>query len=71
MVFVKCDVRNWQDQVNVFKTAIAKSPRHGIDIVVANAGVSGSDEFYEGTLYTISADDMTSLAFHQPSSPTD
>ncbi|RDL30985.1 Uncharacterized protein BP5553_09774 [Venustampulla echinocandica] len=42
-LFVKCDVRVWEDQVAVFKTAIEHSPKHGIDIVIANAGVYGPD----------------------------
>jgi NAD(P)-dependent dehydrogenase (short-subunit alcohol dehydrogenase family) len=45
--YVKCDVLSWQDQVELFKTAIAWSPKGGIDIVVASAGVSGPDGFHD------------------------
>ncbi|KIX03816.1 uncharacterized protein Z518_07369 [Rhinocladiella mackenziei CBS 650.93] len=52
--YVQCDVRNWQDQLTAFKSAIAHSPQHCIDIVIANAGISGSDEFFEGAYPPIS-----------------
>lgn len=48
MQYVKCDVTSWEDQLAAFKAAITKSPTASVDIVVANAGVSGSDEFFEG-----------------------
>lgn len=41
--FVKCDVLSWQDQLKLFETAIERSPSKGIDIVLANAGISGID----------------------------
>lgn len=41
-VFVKCDIRNWEDQVKLFETAKSKSPSNSVDIVVANAGISRS-----------------------------
>jgi len=44
--FVKCDVTLWTDQLAVFKEAIASSPAHRVDIVVANAGISGADAIY-------------------------
>jgi NAD(P)-dependent dehydrogenase (short-subunit alcohol dehydrogenase family) len=44
--FVKCDVRNWDDQVAMFKTAIQRSPNHSCDIVIANAGVVGDDQMF-------------------------
>jgi len=43
--FVKCDVLSWHDQVKLFKTAIERSPSKGVDIVLANAGISGQDSF--------------------------
>lgn len=46
VAFVKCDVTNWADQVNLFKTALALSPSHRLDIVIANAGISGRDSLY-------------------------
>jgi len=45
-VFVKCDVTSWDDQLAVFKTAVAKSPANSVDIVLANAGISGPDPVY-------------------------
>lgn len=38
--FVRCDVTNWQSQVELFKAAAKFSPHGGIDGVVANAGIS-------------------------------
>lgn len=46
VAFVKCDVTNWADQVDLFKTALARSPSHRVDIVIANAGISGRDPLY-------------------------
>lgn len=43
VVYVKCDVTQWQDQVSVFETARKLSPNGGIDIVIANAGIYGPD----------------------------
>lgn len=43
--FMKCDVRNWDEQVAVFEAASAVSPCKSIDIVIANAGIIGSDDF--------------------------
>lgn len=39
-VFVKCDIRDWDDQKNMFETAKSKSPENSVDIVIANAGIS-------------------------------
>jgi len=44
--FVKCDTRDWDQQVNMFKKAKANSPAKSCDIVIANAGVSGPDEIF-------------------------
>jgi len=41
-VFVRCDIRDWDQQVNVFETAKSKSPHKSVDIVIANAGISRS-----------------------------
>ena len=46
VVFEKCDTRSWQDQAALFKLAISKSPSHSVDIVLANAGISGSDSVF-------------------------
>jgi NAD(P)-dependent dehydrogenase (short-subunit alcohol dehydrogenase family) len=43
-VFVKCDIRNWKYQINMFETAKSKSPQNSVDIVIANAGISRSSE---------------------------
>lgn len=42
--FVHCNVLKWQDQLHLFLTALKKSPSKTIDIVVANAGISGHDD---------------------------
>lgn len=47
VAFVHCDVLKWQDQLSLFKTALEKSPSKTIDIVIANAGVSGTDSVFE------------------------
>lgn len=44
--FVKTDVTSWNDLVALFETALARSPSHSIDTVVANAGISGRDTLY-------------------------
>lgn len=55
MQYIRCDVTNWEDQVAAFKAAVIKSPSKSVDIVVANAGISGSDEFFEGIRQPISS----------------
>lgn len=40
--FVKCDIRSWEDQKNVFEAARSQSPSQSVDIVIANAGISRS-----------------------------
>ena len=44
--FVKCNVTIWADQLAVFKTAISSSSSGKIDIVIANAGISGGDSVF-------------------------
>ena len=46
VAFVKCDTRVWEDQASLFKTASEKSPSRGIDIVLANAGITGLDPVF-------------------------
>lgn len=46
VAFVPCDVVAWKDQVKLFKTALDKSPSKTIDVVVANAGISGQDDVF-------------------------
>ncbi|KAH8736225.1 hypothetical protein BGZ61DRAFT_339582 [Ilyonectria robusta] len=41
-VFVKCDIRDWDQQKAMFETAKSKSPNNSVDIVIANAGISRS-----------------------------
>ncbi|RFU28545.1 hypothetical protein B7463_g7791, partial [Scytalidium lignicola] len=48
ILFLKCDVTSWEDQVALFETTKAKSPNGGIDIVIANAGIFKEDLFFEG-----------------------
>lgn len=50
--FVKCDVTNWDDQVNLFRTAASMTPLGTIEHVIANAGIAIDDEVfsYDGTL---------------------
>ncbi|TFL02059.1 hypothetical protein BDV98DRAFT_592554 [Pterulicium gracile] len=38
--FVRCDVTNWGDQVNLFKTAASMSPSGSVHHVIANAGIA-------------------------------
>ncbi|KAF2151575.1 NAD(P)-binding protein [Myriangium duriaei CBS 260.36] len=40
--FVRCDIRSWEDQINMFETAKTQSPANSVDIVIANAGISRS-----------------------------
>lgn len=44
--FVKCDMTEWHDQLAMFKTALSSSPRGKVDIVIANAGISGYDSVF-------------------------
>ncbi|EXJ81264.1 hypothetical protein A1O3_07554 [Capronia epimyces CBS 606.96] len=44
--FVKCNVIIWADQLAVFKTALSSSPSGRVDIVIANAGISGADSVF-------------------------
>ncbi|KAF7553303.1 hypothetical protein G7Z17_g3693 [Cylindrodendrum hubeiense] len=41
-VFIKCDIRDWDQQKAMFETAKSKSPNNSVDIVIANAGISRS-----------------------------
>ena len=41
---VRCDVTKWDEQLALFKEAIAHSPNKRIDIVVANAGIGTNDD---------------------------
>ncbi|KAI0151075.1 hypothetical protein BJ166DRAFT_595430 [Pestalotiopsis sp. NC0098] len=43
--FVKCDVRDWDEQVAVFEAASSASPCKSVDIVIANAGIIRADDF--------------------------
>lgn len=40
--FLKCDIREWEEQKAVFETARARSPSQSVDVVIANAGISRS-----------------------------
>lgn len=41
-VFVKVDIRDWDQQKAMFETAKSKSPHNSVDVVIANAGISRS-----------------------------
>ncbi|KAL2670281.1 hypothetical protein Neosp_014748 [[Neocosmospora] mangrovei] len=41
-IFVKCDVRDWDQQKTVFEEAKRNSPSRSVDVVIANAGISRS-----------------------------
>lgn len=41
-VFVKCDIRDWDQQKAMFETARRQSPANSVDLVIANAGISRS-----------------------------
>ncbi|MCJ1474574.1 hypothetical protein MMC13_003233 [Lambiella insularis] len=45
--FLHCDVTSWPSQVNLFKEAVRLSPHHGIDAVVANAGIADTKLEFE------------------------
>lgn len=42
---MKCDVRDWDEQVAVFEAASSASPCKSVDIVIANAGIIRKDDF--------------------------
>lgn len=44
--FVVCDVTQWKHQLAMFKQALANSPKKRVDIVIANAGISGFDDVF-------------------------
>lgn len=44
---MRCDVTSWEDQVAMFKAAVANSPEKSCDIVVANAGIGGEDSIFK------------------------
>jgi NAD(P)-dependent dehydrogenase (short-subunit alcohol dehydrogenase family) len=43
--FAECDVRQWEEQKAAFRLAASKSSSGMIDVVIANAGISGDDPF--------------------------
>lgn len=47
VAFAKCDTRVWEDQAQLFKTATEKAPSRSIDVVLANAGISGWDSVFQ------------------------
>ncbi|KAL9083516.1 MAG: hypothetical protein Q9165_008497 [Trypethelium subeluteriae] len=51
---MRCDVREWSDQLSLFETAISVAPRKRVDIVIANAGLGGANDpmmLNQGTLW--------------------
>lgn len=51
--FTKVDVGSWDDQLKMFKLALASSPGNRLDIVIANAGHSGRDPIYWDGMYRL------------------
>lgn len=45
---VRCDVTVWEDQLDLFRTAVRLSPTGGLDAVVANAGIPERDSAVTG-----------------------
>jgi NAD(P)-dependent dehydrogenase (short-subunit alcohol dehydrogenase family) len=41
-VFIRCDIRDWDQQKAMFRLAKERSPAHSVDVVIANAGISRS-----------------------------
>lgn len=44
--FVKCDTTNWEDQLEMFRTAASFSDDGRISYVVANAGIARADDVF-------------------------
>lgn len=44
--FVKCDTTNWEDQLDMFRTAASFSDDGRISYVVANAGIARADDVF-------------------------
>lgn len=44
--FIKCDTSDWDDQVQLFKTAATFSSDNRVSYVVANAGIIARDEIF-------------------------
>lgn len=58
-VFVKCDIRDWDQQKVMFETAKTKSPCNSVDIVIANAGISRSSG---DSLWNLDGESVSSVA---------
>lgn len=50
--YAQTDVISWPSQLALFKHALAASPTKSLDIVVANAGISGSDAVWKSSTAT-------------------
>lgn len=63
--FVKCDIRVWEEQINMFETAKSRSPSKSVDHVIANAGISRSsgDSLWnlDGNMFSLYDCDAASL----------
>lgn len=46
VLYVKCDVTSWEDQLRLFQDTVAFSPTQRIHYVVANAGIIKRDEVF-------------------------
>lgn len=58
--YFHCDVTSWDDQVRLFKSAIAASPTKGIDCVVAGAGIVDVSNAFDEPRRRAGADDEPS-----------
>lgn len=43
-IAVRCDVREWKEQLDLFENAVNSSPSRSVDIVIANAGLGGAGD---------------------------
>lgn len=59
--FVKCNVSNWEDQVNLFQEAANFSPTGRIHYIVANAGIARKDEIFSYEEERPTEPDLTTL----------
>lgn len=67
-VFVKVDIRDWEQQKAMFETAKSKSPHNSVDVVIANAGISRSSG---DSLWNLDGESLPMLRFYAefPDSP--
>ena len=76
VMFVRCNISEWDDQVRMFEKAIEASPNRSCDIVVANAGISRSsgDSLWklDGKLYALEyLSNQLTIRLHRSRGTTD